>query len=223
MYGQLNLFAFTVKTKVIYPIPKTLNKQLWKLIDTYDPRPYSFGKFDHYYDCNGKSKGVENYSCGVIVLYKNDDPIGFCTISFTDVTKCVINKNARAYLDVWVMPRYRDMRFGSILVNKANEFCLDKTNKLPDGFDKHHQYCWDKKFRDKVDSHYTYDPYRYYDRVAKEQLELFKNEHLKQARAETYKRLINIAVKNSSIGALLLDDISKKVNWMFREFNPYPF
>jgi hypothetical protein len=145
MLGQLNLFSFKPKVKIFYPTPIYLNQELWTIVRKTDPRGYSFGSFDRF-----KNNKVNNTECATVVLY-NDKPIGFCTISLPGTYR------VDAYLDVWVMPYYRDLGFGSILVNRANKRCLKLFGSLPGGADKNHSHCWDARFR--KNNEYSYNDY----------------------------------------------------------------
>ena len=156
MLGQLNLFSFKPKVKIFYPTPIYLNQELWALVRKTDPRGYMFGSFNHFKNNKGR-KVVNNKECATVVLYKDYHsfitPIGFCTISLPGTFR------TNAYLDVWVMPYYRDLGFGSLLVNRANKRCLKLFGSLPGGADKNHSHCWDARFR--KNNEYSYDDYYY--------------------------------------------------------------
>lgn len=150
MFGQLNLFTFKPRVKIFYPTPLDLNKELWSLVRKTDPRGYIFGSFDRFKNKKGK-KVKHNKECATVVLYEGNRPIGFCTISLPDTYR------DEAYLDVWVMPYYRDLGFGSLLINRSNKRCIKLFGRLPGGSDKNHSHCWDARFR--RNNEYSYDDY----------------------------------------------------------------
>lgn len=146
MYGQLNLFAFKPKVKVFYPTPIKLRDRLRELVEKTDRSGYSFSKFDYEQDAHIKNA---NYHCLTVVIYQKN-PIGFVSLSLDLIdwkSHLPPVSKAPGSIDVWVMPRYRDMGFGSILVNRANKESLERCGQLPNGSDKHHLWCWDARFR----------------------------------------------------------------------------
>ena len=191
MLGQLNLFTFKPRVKFFKSTPVDLNRELWALIRKTDDRGYSFGTFNEY--TNKKGKEVKhNKRCATVVLYKRKQIIGFCTISLTTT---VVTKKTKAYLDVWVMPYYRDMGFGSILVNRANEMAIKITGGLPGGHDKNHSHCWDARFRKEP---YSYDfsgRYQYPD----DQLSLFTKKQMNPSKRVTVNRLLETLSRNTDL------------------------
>lgn len=154
MYGQLNLFAFVPVVEVYYPTPRWLNNKLWSVIKRTDDRGYSFGEFNRFGD------NELNYDCLTIVLFRDNEPIGFITVSLRfdrhrvrDDEGNYLEPNfeplrlERAWIDVWVMPRYRDMRLGSLLINRADVESLKLFGRVADYNKKHQSHCWDARFR----------------------------------------------------------------------------
>lgn len=189
MLGQLNLFSFKPKVKFFKSTPIELNRELWALVRKTDNRGYNFGTFDNYRNEKGRTV-KHNKECATVVLYKRTMIVGFCTISL----KRMMSEKKKAYLDVWVKPYYRDMGFGSILVNRANELAIKMTGALPGGHDKNHSHCWDARFR-KPPYEYNFGRYPYPD----DQLSLFTKKQMSPGKRVTVKRLLETLSKNTDL------------------------
>lgn len=196
MYGQLNLFTFKPKIKFFRQTPIELNKQLWSVVKETDNRGYGFGAFNNFTVKNRLVK--KNKTCATVVLYEGRKPIGFCTISL---------HRSVPYLDVWVMPYYRDLGFGSLLVNRANEESIKLTGKLPNGSEKHHTACWDARFRRELKKEEEEKGYRPWAKTdhnnpltdPDNQLPMFSIIDYKKCDAKTLNRLVNILGKNTDL------------------------
>ncbi len=214
MRGQLNLFSFQPKVKVFYPTSRSLNRKLWAIVHRTDDRGYSFGNFDGYY------QKVKNYRCLTVILYQDrrsaygapkkkvfTKVIGFCTLSFEVDKKNnpVIRKEGRrtSWIDVWVLPRYRDLGFGSILVNKANEVSLQLLGRLPDGSDKHHTHCWDARFRENQKQQDEDDDDYYYGARDENQLPLLSENDREVMTSSVRKRITDFLSQNIGMDRLL--------------------
>lgn len=205
MLGQLNLFTFKPRMKVFYPTPIALNKELWALVRKTDPRGYSFGTFDEFFTAKRRPTRT-NISCLTVAMYNGDKPIGFCTLSYLPSHR--YNWRRTPLIDVWVMPYYRDLGFGSLLVNRTNQKSLDLTGKLPSGHDKNHTHCWDARVK-KVQDNYSYEGGYY---IPDGQLMLFNKETLHPSKLATVNRMLTMLSKNTELDFTLMQACVKRLN-----------
>ena len=146
MEGQLPLFTFEPRIEVVHPTPLSLKKKLWKIVMGCDPRGYSFGDFtnDSGYKEGHLWDEPHNENALTVIIYKEEEVVGFCTLSLSYWKRA---ENDPAGIDVWVMPKYRDQRLGSILTRRTNEESIRLTGRLPAGHDKNRTHNWDARFR----------------------------------------------------------------------------
>ncbi len=228
MRGQLNLFSFAPRIEFYEATTKELNSELWKLIRKNDPRGYSFREFNNFTNWKNKPTAT-NKRCPLVVIYKGKKPIGFCTISLqkfrADPENGVMKPGKTAYLDVWVLPYYRDMGFGSILVRRATEEALRITGSLPEGHDKHHSHCWIARIerqdrmraaRGEEDEESTYDPN--WCENAKRQQVLFSPKSAEESKRETIKRLVNGISQSTELSGSLVGVCMDKIASIGRSF-----
>ncbi len=211
--GQLNLFSFKPRVQFFRHTPLELNGQLWQLINETDPgRGYSFGNFNSGFfkeEWNDKKLSL-NKRCSTVVIYRETPrfldsirgaqktPIGFCTLSLEKGNDGTV---IRTWIDVWVQPYYRDMGFGSLLVNIANAEGMKLTGKLPDGHDKNHTACWDARFRARIKS-YDQTPLPF---IHRSQLPLFTDAQNKEMLDANNRRMLMRLSRCTDIDYKLLD------------------